>query len=412
MKKQIYCLFICVLVFGTAAGASELNIGSAHEAVELGLKRNPEFQAQLDLLESKKMLPQKLGGLSDPKVGIRLNGTPAKNMDYSFDQKRVFINQSFPFIGELGRKKQLAEKEIELSRLDLELIHNNIRLQIQTIYFDLVLNESLTKIAQKNKQIFENIINIADIKYRSGKTLQANVLKARVSKGRVDEQLLQLSHQKVKLTEELKKWMGVTSDTTLNVTLKYPEEFHLVVTDASKSTISNALWVKKAQIIEDKADKMVAIEKDRYLPDFVAQIELWDNAGMDNQYAGQLAMSIPWFNGKNHASVKEAEAIKQSKNESKNDVVNTISQRLTTGLSDLKTTLETITLYEETILKNAQLSLSSFQKAFEVDKASFLDYFESENTLYDLEIQHAKLLNKKHVLHAQINALFAKGGAK
>lgn len=412
MKKQIYCLCICVLVFGTAVGASELNIGSVEEAVKLGLERNPEFQAQLDLLESKKMLPQKLGGLPDPKLGIRLNGTPAKNTDYSFDQKRVFINQSFPFIGELGRKKQLAEKEIELSQLDLELFHNNIRLQIQTIYFNLVLNEALTKIAQKNKQIFENIINIADIKYRSGKTLQANVLKARVSKGRVDEQLLQLSHQKVKLTEEFKKWMGVTANTTLNMTLQYPKDPHLIVTGVSKSTISNALWVKKAQVIEDKADKMVAIEKDRYLPDFVAQIELWDNAGMDNQYAGQLAMSIPWFNGKNHASVKEAEAIKRSKNESKNDVVNTISQRLTTGLSDLTTTLETITLYEETILKNAQLSLSSFQKAFEVDKASFLDYFESENTLYDLEIQHAKLLNKKHVLHAQINALFAKGGAK
>ncbi|MCP4049594.1 MAG: TolC family protein [bacterium] len=176
MNKQIICTFIAVFIFGTASFGSEFSIRSVDNAIQLGLQYNPEFQAQLNILKSKEMLPEKLGSLSDPNMGVRLNGTPAKNSDYSFDQKRYFVNQSFPFFGEPGRKKRLGEKELDLAIIDVELTRNNVSLMIQKVYFGLVLNQELTEITKKNNQILENIINIADIKYQSGKTLQAHVL--------------------------------------------------------------------------------------------------------------------------------------------------------------------------------------------------------------------------------------------
>ena len=412
MNKQIIWSWLVVLIFGTVSFASELSISSVEDAIQIGLQSNPEFQAQLNMLRSKEMLPKKLGSLSDPNIGVRLNGTPAKNSDYLFDQKRYFVNQSFPYLGELGRKKRLGEKEIDLAKIDLELTRKHVSLMIQKVYFGLILNQELTEITKKNNQILENIINIADIKYQSGKTLQANVLKAKVSKGKLEEQLLQLSHQKVQSTEELKKWLGISVNDSLNLTLQYPEKEAAAITTINQEVVAETLMVQKAQAMKDKADQMVSVEKDRYLPNFMAQVEYWDNAGMDNQYGGQISMSIPWFNGKNDASVKAAEALSSSKDQLRKNSINAISQRLTTMLSDLKTTQAKIQLYETDILKNAELSLSSFQKAFEVDKASFLDYFESEKTLYALEMQHAKLVNKKHVLHAQINAFFAKGEEK
>ncbi|MCP3943700.1 MAG: TolC family protein [Desulfobacteraceae bacterium] len=228
----------------------------------------------------------------------------------------------------------------------------------------------------------------------------------------MEEQLLQLSHQKVQLSEKLRKWIGISVNDSLNLTLQYPEKEPSAITTVNQEVVSYSLMVQKAQAMKDKADQMVLVEKDRYLPDFTAQVEFWDNAGMDNQYGAQLAMSIPWFNGKNDASIKEAEAMSRSRDQLRKNSINAISQLLTTMLSDLKTTQAKIKLYETDILKNAELSLSSFQKAFEVDKASFLDYFESKKTLYTLEMQHAKLVNKRHVLHTQINAFFAKGAKK
>jgi len=389
--------------------ASPLSISSVDDAIQYGIKNNPLIKAQFQVLEAKKVLPKKLGSLSDPKLGVRLNGTPAKKPDYSFDQKRVFVNQSFPFLGELGRKNELGKKEVVISELDYLMTENKVVLSIQTLYYKLVLNKELIEITDKNNKILENIINIADIKYRSGKTLQANVLKAKVSKGKLEEKIFQLNHQKVMLTEDLKKWLGLSETELLLVDLVYPKQKKSSVPTLNKSVGSKTLMVQKAIAMKAKSDQMVRVEKDRYLPDFSAQVEYWNNSGMDNQYAGQIAMSFPWFNAKNSASVKEAKALSESKNDHLTDVQNSIQSILVTLLSDLETTQETVSLYEDQILKNAELSLSSFQKAFEVDKASFLDYFESEKTLFSLEMDYAKLVNRTHTLQAKINSLFEKG---
>jgi cobalt-zinc-cadmium efflux system outer membrane protein len=409
MKKIKVSFCICILMSGNLLMASSLSINSVDEAVRHGLNNNPMIKAQAQVLEATKTLPKKMGSLSDPKVGLRLNGSPAKDDAYSFDQKRIFVNQSFPFLGELGRKNELGQKEISISALDFAMIKNEVVLSIQTLYYNLVLNKALIAITEKNNKILENIINIADIKYRSGKTLQANVLKARVTKGKLEEKIFQLSHQKVMLMEHLKKWLGVVGAESLSIGLAYPTLIDLTISTANTEVVSNALMVRKAMAMKDKSDQRVLVEKDRYLPDFSAQVEYWDTAGMDNQYSGQIAMTFPWFNAKNSASVKEAESLSDAKRSQVIDNRNNTKRLLVTLLSDLQTTQETVLLYDNSILKNATLSLYSFQRAFEVDKASFLDYFDAEKTLFLLEMDYAKLVNRVHVLYAKINSLFEKG---
>jgi outer membrane protein, heavy metal efflux system len=405
--KLSFCM--CILMSGSLLMASTLSINSVDEAVGYGLNNNPMIKAQAQVLEAKKTLPKKMGSLSDPKIGLRLNGTPAKNLDYSFDQKRVFVNQSFLFLGELGRKNELGKKDVAVSELDFEMVKNEVVLSIQSFYYRMVLNKELIEITEKNNKILETIINIADIKYRSGKTLQANVLKARVSKGKLEEKTLQLNHQKVMLTEQLKKWLGISDTDFLSIDLAYPKLIALTISTANTESVSDTLMVRKAIAMKDKSDQVVRVEKDRYLPNFSAQMEYWNNSGMDNQYSGQLAMTFPWFNSMNSASVKEAESLSNSKHSQVIDNQNNIKSILVTLLSDLKTTQETVVLYEDSILKNAELSLSSFQKAFEVDKASFLDYFDSEKTLFLLEMDYARLVNRTHTLQAKIDSLFEKG---
>ncbi|MBT5953344.1 TolC family protein [bacterium] len=402
-------LSICILIVGNALLAAPASINSVNDAVKYGVANNPMIKAQSQVLNAKKNLPKKMGSLSDPKIGFRLNGTPAKNSNYSFDQRRIFINQSFPFLGKLARKNELGNKEVSISELDFEMAKNEVSLSIQSLYYNLVLNKELVKITEKNNKIFENIVNIADIKYRSGKTLQANVLKARVSKGKIEEKLLNLAHQEVKITEELKKWLGGLDNDLISIAFVYPKPIETTFSAAMPSVIFKTLMVQKAITIKNRADQILRVENDRYLPNFSAQVESWNNSGMEHQYSGQIAMTVPWFNEKNSSTIKEATSLKNAKGNQLVDTQNNVKRLLVTLLSDLKTTKETIKLYDEIILKNAALSLSSFQKAFEVDKASFLDYFESEKTLFSLEMDYAKLVNRTYILQAKITSLFKKG---
>jgi outer membrane protein, heavy metal efflux system len=412
MKVIKLSIYICILMSGNFLMAANVSINSVDDAVRFGLANNPMIKSQAQVLKSKKNIPKKMGSLNDPKIGLRFNGAPAKNANYSFDQQRVFVNQSFPFLGKLDHKNELGKKEVSISELDFDMAKNEVEVSIKSLCYTLILNKTLIGIAEKNDRVLENIINIADIKYRSGKTLQANVLKARVTKGKLEEKIFQLSHQNLMLKEQLKKWLGVSEGNQVSIELRYPKPIKLAISTVNTAIVSDTLAVKRAIAIKNRADHLLQVEKDRYLPDFSAQMEYWNNSGMDNQYAGQIAMTLPWFSSKNGASVKEAELLRGSKSSQIIDIRNLIRSSLVTMLSDLKTTQATVELYEKTILKNAELSLSSFQKAFEVDKASFLDYFESEKTLFSLEMDYAKLVNRKYILQAKIDTLFGKGVEK
>ncbi|MBT6121551.1 TolC family protein [bacterium] len=405
--KFLFC--ICILISGNVLVAATLSVKSVGDAVSYGLKNNPMINVQYQVLQATRNLPEKMGSLSDLKLGLRLNGMPAKDPGYFYDQKRIFLNQSFPFPGELGRKYELGMKSVSVSGLDVLMVKNNVVLSIKSLYYNLVLNKELITITENNAKIIENIINITDIKYRSGKTLQANILKAKVSKGKVEEKILQLTHQKVMLVEELKKWLGVSDTDFLSIDFVYPKFMESTISSANAEIVSDTLMVRKAIAVKDRSDQLVLVEKDRYLPDFSAQVDYWDNSGMDNQYGAQLAMTLPWFNSRNSASVNEADSLSEANRSQVIENQHNMKRILVTLLSDLKTTQKMVRLYEDEILKNAELSLSSFQNAFEVDKASFLDYFESEKTLFSLEMDYAKLVNRTHIIHAKLNSFFEKG---
>ena len=60
-------------------------------------------------------------------------------------------------------------------------------------------------------------------------------------------------------------------------------------------------------------------------------------------------------------------------------------------------------------MKDARLSLTNFQQSYETNKATFIDYFESEQTVFKLEMDYAKLKNNYFTQLAKLNSLFEKG---
>ena len=154
---------------------------------------------------------------------------------------------------------------------------------------------------------------------------------------------------------------------------------------------------------------MVQVEKDRFLPNFSAQIEYWDNAGMDNQYGGQVMMTLPWFNAKNKSSLAEAQKRLESSDYTLQESVNRVHSQLVSLVSDINTTQQKIGLYENQLLRDGRLSMSNFKQSFEVDKASFIDYFEAEETLIQLEMKYAVLRKNYFTQLAALRWQFEKG---
>jgi cobalt-zinc-cadmium efflux system outer membrane protein len=406
-RKWLAGLFV-LIGLSQSILASEIVFQSTQELVEYGIRHNAQLQSKHALWKAALEQPNALGSLPDPMVGVRLNGSPSKTDGASFDQKRYVASQSFPFFGELSHLNQLGKGKAESAYLAYLQEKNQLTLSILRTVYSYYLNEELISITNKNKAVLDNLINIADVKYQAGLGLQANVLKAKVAKDKFEEELLSLSHQKTVILESLKQLLNVS---TASITLQstYPNKQSLAFDTAIDRWVNDTLTVKQAKAMLTISNSKLIVEKDRYLPNFSAQIEYWDNAAMDNQYGGQIMMTVPWFNSKNSASVDEAKHQKQASVASLEDMKSKVRAGLTTLVSEIQTTDKTLQLYDDSLLKHARLALSNFQKAFEVDKASFIDYFEAEQTVFQLEKHYAMQKNRYFTALATLTWQFEKG---
>ncbi|RAP32886.1 hypothetical protein DID80_08420, partial [Candidatus Marinamargulisbacteria bacterium SCGC AAA071-K20] len=145
IKKNVYLLFIIVLLMCSAQEITSkaLSFNSINDITKYGLQHNAQVKTSYYKWESTKELPKKLSGLSDPTIGVRLNGAPAKHSDSSVDQKRYLLKQSFPFWGELSHKKTLGESKETIAHIDYLLTQNKIRVSIESLVYKLLLNDEL-----------------------------------------------------------------------------------------------------------------------------------------------------------------------------------------------------------------------------------------------------------------------------
>lgn len=368
--------------------ASSFAFQSIESVVEYGLIHNTRLKSAKALWEASLFQPSVLGSIPDPMVGIRLNGAPSKS-GASFDQTRFVAAQSFPFFGTLAHLKTMGNAVSELTYLDYLIEKNKVTLAIYTTVFHSILNAKLTQIALKNKAILEHLVAISDVKYQSGIGLQANVLKAKVARDRLDEELLNLSIKSASLEASLNQLLNIPTASYV-FQFEYPDRDVQLPDDSQQlAWVPLTLAVRRAQAASQAAESQLSVAQDRRSPYFSAQVEYWDNAVMDNQLAGQLMMTVPWFNRKNSAGISEASFKSSSSVSMWNDSQTRALSQLSTWVTELTMTLKLLNLYETSLLKNSQLALSNYQKAYEVDKASFVDYFDAQQQVYQLEKQYA-----------------------
>jgi outer membrane protein TolC len=388
--------------------SNEIRFQSTNDIIKFGLEHNAQLKSKKKLWEAEQKQSAILSGLPDPQIGIRLNGAPSNTDGASFDQKRFIASQSFPFFGERTRLVKLGEKHAELAYYDYVKEKNELTQSILNTLYDYYLTNELMGITQKNKVVLDSMINIADVKYRSGSGLQANVLKAKVLKGKYEERYLFLAHEKTLLLESLKSLLNI-SEGALSFDGSYPGEIELGENPDIENWVTNTLVMKQESLRLNMIQHKVNVEKDRFLPDFTARIEYWDNVAIKNQVSGQFMMTFPWLNSKNTSVVKRAKDMELSSIELLKDTKSTVRSLLITLVSDIQTTSTTLRMYDESVLKDARLALSNFQKAFEVGNASFSDYVESEQTLFELEENYAKLKNRYFTQLATLMWQFEEG---
>jgi len=390
-------VFLNVLPVGALKRPQERLILS--DLIQEALENNPALEAAGHKALSAERAISQAGALSDPKLTLGLMNLPVNS--FAFDQepmtgKQIAVTQMFPFPGKLSLSMDMAEFEAAALQQQQQEIRNQIVQTVRRAYYDLYAVDQALETVQKNKDLMEQLIRVAEIKYATGSGLQQDVLRAQVELTKLDDDLIMWRQKRLVVAAHLNSVLNRPAGSHVDMTpssLEVPEKMDL---GFSQKEIERQRPLLRAW--KEKLGKSEAAVK-------FARRDVWPNIAVSAAYSQRddlksgvklhdflslsMTLDIPFFyRRKQNQRIAERELDFHAAEAEYANILNGILADVEVQKAGLERNRKRIELYEGGILLQARQSLESAQAGYQVGKVDFLNVVDNWMRLLNYELQY------------------------
>lgn len=391
--------------------------------IEEAVQNNPEILASKKRWEIYKEKVPQARTLPDPMLSFGIISLPTNFSlkDEDMTMKEVSISQMFPFYGKRRLMGEMAEKEAEAVFKEIQERTNRVIREVKSTYFELSYNYRSMEITQRNKEILENFVKIAETQYALGMGIQQDVLKAHIEVSKMVDELIMLGQKRRALEAKLISLLN----RSLESQIERPEEVAFkklphVIEELQKMAIEiNPALQAMKKMIEAK-ERAYELAKKEYYPDLTfkfayGQRDNGPEMKRRDMLTGMVEINIPiFYKSKQERKVAEAKADIQTLEAQYRAMKNEILFMITDMISMIQRVERQIELYKTGIIPQATLQVHSAMSAYRVGKVDFMTLLDSQMTLYRYELEYHQALTEygKNVasLEATVGKLFFQKG--
>jgi len=384
-------LVLIILVFVVAGFGQDLRL---ENFINEALQNNHSLKSADKKLQALKQQPDQVSALPDPILGFTQWLQPVETR--VGPQQNIFsLSQKIPFPGKLSLKKDIAKNAVEDSYLDYGIAKRELIFKIKSDWYDLFLVDRTINILDDYRMLLKDFVNAAAAKYATGQGIQAQVLKAQVEYSSIRVRLHDLKRKRSTLVSRLNQVRNKTADFEIQKVSRIDTSFkNFHQQDLLESALNNRREIKSRVLKRESADFQRNLANKNWLPDFTIQanyITVQDkntpasDAGTD-AWGVMVGLNLPLWQAPRLAAVEQAEQqilMQQAQLEDiKTKIVNDIHDLIYREQS----TRETLDLYKDELLLQAESSLQSAFSAYRSGNISFLDLLDAERMLLQLRL--------------------------
>jgi len=410
---------LCFLIFSplSSYGQPGKPLLNVDQLVEEALQNNPEILAAKKKLEVfREKIPQ-VFALEDPMLGLGFANLPTNFSfrDEDMTMKEISVSQKFPFPGKRPLMREMAEKEAEAVSNEIQGKINRIMKEVKTAFYDLSHIYRTTEVTQRNKNILENFVKIAEAKYAVGEGIQQDVLKAHVEVSKMVDELIMLEQKRRALEAKLNALLNRPPESPVGI----PEEvrfrrFPLTHEELQKMALEANPQLRGMKKMIESKEKAYALAKREYYPDFnfrfaYGQRDNGPEMKRRDMLTGMMEINIPiFYKSKQDRKVVEAKADIQVLEAQVQAMKNEIFFMITDMGSMIQRVERQLDLYRTGIIPQASLQISSAMSAYRVGKADFMTLLDGQMTLYKYELEYHQALTEYEKTVASLEAVIGK----
>ena len=311
------------------------------------------------------------------------------------------IQMKFPFPGVTALKGQVAEKNVEAEKQALDMVRRDIVAQGRKAYWNLLYIHRAHRITRDTLDRLNQLESVATTRYGAGKTSYQDVVKIRIGREKLQEQLATLKEQRANLETELLSLM----DLQPGISLGWPDT---PTPDLSLPNLASLypLALEKRQELNrmramlGKMERMVEMAETMIQPAYTQNYSLFTDEAV--LQVGSTAMKptfsttvsptrgkgLPknaWF-GTQDTYLRET---RQKLNALRADLVDAEARTrlmVRTAWFELDRAQRERSLYKNRLLDLSQTSLDVSTRAYESGSVSFADVISSYTGWLDVNL--------------------------
>jgi outer membrane protein, heavy metal efflux system len=389
------------------------------DCIHFAMQNSPALEAAYYRWRAAVERVPQARSLPDPQLGFALVFDQV-DRDAEYMGERYSISQMFPWFGTLALRGDIAVEDARTEARRFEAVRLELVDRVTRAYVEYAWLHQAAATARENRELLIRLESVARSLYRTGSVSQADVNRAQVELGRLDDQFRSLEDMLGPAAAELNAALGRPAHARLSGAPPAPSrQVHHGLPERDDEA-----WLELARLgnpglaasrhAVTREQQSVELARKAFFPDIMLGLEYgrgasermakMDGGGAD-MVAGMISFSIPIRRGRIDAGVREARARVNAAALDVQDREFSLEAELKGALFAYRDSGRRLSLYGGTLVPKARQSMSATETAYRAGDAGFSDLVDAQRLLLEFELAHERAAADRTRATARVRAL-------
>lgn len=354
------------------------------------------------------------GALPDPMISY---GRFIENVETKVgpQNQKLSLRQVFPWFGTLGSRKDIANEAANAAFRKYQAEKLKLFYSVRAAYYDLYYLGRDIALTKDNLELLKFWESVARTKYKVALKKHADVIKAQVELGKLEDRLLTLRDKIEPTVAHLRAVVNLPDTTSIMI----PVTIDVVEAEVESQTVIDDALLNNPNLnamihLIDKERAGVRLAGKASLPNFtigVDYIETGEASNPSMEESGKdplifgVGINLPIWFGKNKAKKDEARAKLQAAQYSYVDAKNRLKALVEKILFHYSDALRKTRLYRDGLIPKAEQALNASYTAYQAAEADFLSVLDAQRQLLAFQLRLERAIADLATRHAQIEMI-------
>lgn len=380
------------------------------ELVGIALARNPAIKSAVEHFQAQRARVPQARALPDPTFSGGWMGHIAPfDVEHGFppSYRGLTVQEQFPYPGKLKLRGQIADRQAEAAGWEAELTRRQVVSEVKVAYYSYFYTTKAIEITEKNKNLLEKLESIAEARYRVGKGIQQDVLRAQIEVSRIDQKLIVLEQQEETAQARLNTLLYRDPESPLPPPAPVtPSQFNTSLQELYALAHANDPALERDRRMVEGGRDAVDLAQKAYKPDFSVSYAYQQRPDLQDSNGFTVGINIPiFFRSKQREGVIEASHNMIGAQRTLDDQQTTVDYEIKQQYLAATASRNLMNLYSKAIVPQSSLALESSMSAYEVGKVDFLSMLDNFIYVLDYEVNYYQELSDFETALARMEPL-------